>query len=147
QKNLPTSLPKLQLAIIMLIQICEPLTSQLIYPYVTDKIHGNTLIIVELDIMGGDERKVGYYARVSYSELSLLFLRWCPVVVSCVVIFFSFKNPDELISFKSPSTHSFHSFSPCQSRLAASGCPRPAHLGDIHLTATALPLLVIQNRV
>ncbi|KAJ7881026.1 major facilitator superfamily domain-containing protein [Mycena olivaceomarginata] len=51
----PTPLPKLQLAIIMLIQICEPLTSQSIYPYINQ-------LVSELDITGGDERKVGYYA-------------------------------------------------------------------------------------
>ncbi|KAF7330223.1 Efflux pump azaL [Mycena venus] len=57
----PTTLPKLQLAIIMLIQICEPLTSQSIYPYINQ-------LVSELDITGGDKRKVGYYAQVECSE-------------------------------------------------------------------------------
>ncbi|ESK95906.1 member of major facilitator superfamily multidrug- dha1 sub-family [Moniliophthora roreri MCA 2997] len=48
-------LPKLQIAIILLLQICEPLTSQSIYPYINQ-------LVSELDITGGDERKVGYYA-------------------------------------------------------------------------------------
>ncbi|KAJ7671506.1 major facilitator superfamily domain-containing protein [Mycena polygramma] len=59
----PTPLPKLQLAIIMLIQICEPLTSQSIYPYINQ-------LVSELDITGGDEKKVGYYAGLE----SLFFL-------------------------------------------------------------------------
>lgn len=50
-----TPLPKLQLSIIMLIQICEPLASQSIYPYINQ-------LVRELDITGGDEKKVGYYA-------------------------------------------------------------------------------------
>ncbi|KAK7032726.1 efflux pump azaL [Favolaschia claudopus] len=58
-----TPLPKLQLSVIMLIQICEPLASQSIYPYINQ-------LISELDITGGDEKKVGYYAYVE----SLFFL-------------------------------------------------------------------------
>jgi hypothetical protein len=33
-KNSRTPLPKLQLSVIMLIQICEPIASQSIYPYI-----------------------------------------------------------------------------------------------------------------
>ncbi|TFK27806.1 MFS general substrate transporter [Coprinopsis marcescibilis] len=50
-----TPLPKLQLAIAIFLQIGEPLTSQSIYPYVNQ-------LIRELDVTGGDDRKVGYYA-------------------------------------------------------------------------------------
>ncbi|KAJ7895065.1 major facilitator superfamily transporter [Mycena leptocephala] len=63
QAKKPTPLPKLQLAIIMLIQICEPLTSQSIYPYINQ-------LVSELDITGGDEKKVGYYAGLE----SLFFI-------------------------------------------------------------------------
>ena len=75
---LPTPLPKLQIAIVLLWQVCEPLTSQSIYPYinqvsrcVVNKSRGGIFaqslvqlgqLISELDITGGDERKVGYYA-------------------------------------------------------------------------------------
>ncbi|KAF7368768.1 Major facilitator superfamily multidrug-resistance DHA1 sub-family [Mycena venus] len=52
-----TPLPKLQLSIIMLIQICAPIASQSIYPYINQ-------LVSELDITGGDEKKVGYYACV-----------------------------------------------------------------------------------
>ncbi|KAJ7163902.1 major facilitator superfamily domain-containing protein [Mycena crocata] len=55
QKKTRTPLPKLQLAVIMLIQICEPIASQSIYPYINQ-------LVSELDITGGDEKKVGYYA-------------------------------------------------------------------------------------
>ncbi|RDB26103.1 Efflux pump azaL [Hypsizygus marmoreus] len=48
-------LPRLQISIILLLQVCEPITSQSIYPYVNQ-------LVSELDITGGDERKVGYYA-------------------------------------------------------------------------------------
>ncbi|KAF8896538.1 major facilitator superfamily transporter [Infundibulicybe gibba] len=50
-----TRLPKVQIGIILLLQLCEPLTSQSIYPYINQ-------LVSELDITGGDERKVGYYA-------------------------------------------------------------------------------------
>ncbi|KAJ7728465.1 major facilitator superfamily domain-containing protein [Mycena metata] len=58
-----TPLPKFQLAIIMLVQVCEPLASQSIYPYINQ-------LVSELDITGGDEKKVGYYAGLE----SLFFL-------------------------------------------------------------------------
>ncbi|KAF8220945.1 MFS general substrate transporter [Tricholoma matsutake] len=51
----PNPLPWFQLSIILLLQICEPITSQSIYPYINQ-------LISELDVTGGDERKVGYYA-------------------------------------------------------------------------------------
>ena len=34
KKLLPNPLPKLQLAIVLLLQICEPITSQSIFPYI-----------------------------------------------------------------------------------------------------------------
>ncbi|KAJ3772308.1 major facilitator superfamily transporter [Lentinula raphanica] len=55
RRTTPTPLPKVQISILMLLQICEPITSQSIYPYINQ-------LISELDITGGDERKVGYYA-------------------------------------------------------------------------------------
>ncbi|KAJ7793679.1 major facilitator superfamily transporter, partial [Mycena olivaceomarginata] len=54
-----TPLPKLQLSVILLIQTAEPLASQSIYPYI------NQGLVSELDITGGDEKKVGYYAYQS----------------------------------------------------------------------------------
>ncbi|KAJ7679068.1 major facilitator superfamily transporter [Mycena polygramma] len=67
-----TPLPKLQLSVIMLIQICEPLASQSIYPYINK-------LVSELDITGGDERKVGYYAGLEslfFLSESLTVLQW-----------------------------------------------------------------------
>jgi MFS family permease len=55
QNRAKTPLPKVQISILLLLQICEPITSQSIYPYINQ-------LISELDITGGDERKVGYYA-------------------------------------------------------------------------------------
>ena len=34
KKRLPNPLPKLQLAVVLLVQVCEPITSQSIYPYI-----------------------------------------------------------------------------------------------------------------
>ena len=34
KKTRPTPLPKLQIAIVLLLQVCEPITSQSIYPYI-----------------------------------------------------------------------------------------------------------------
>ena len=67
-----TPLPKLQIAIVLLLQVCEPITSQSIFPYINQvRSHdcGKILMLIscrqlisELDVTGGDERKVGYYA-------------------------------------------------------------------------------------
>ena len=77
KQRLPTPLPKLQIAIVLLLQVCEPLTSQSIYPYINQvgscvvnrsgSIFRSSLVLLgqlisELDITGGDERRVGYYA-------------------------------------------------------------------------------------
>ncbi|EGO19011.1 hypothetical protein SERLADRAFT_443553 [Serpula lacrymans var. lacrymans S7.9] len=59
-----TPLPKLQLSILLLIQVAEPITSQCIYPFINQ-------LISELDITGGDERKVGYYAGLIESLFSI----------------------------------------------------------------------------
>ncbi|KAJ6488140.1 major facilitator superfamily domain-containing protein [Mycena vitilis] len=66
-----TPLPKLQLSVIMLIQICEPIASQSIYPYINQ-------LVSELDITDGDEKKVGYYAQESLFFLteSMTVLQW-----------------------------------------------------------------------
>ena len=37
---LPSPLPKLQIAIVLLLQVCEPLTSQSIYPYINQVSDG-----------------------------------------------------------------------------------------------------------
>ncbi|PFH51069.1 hypothetical protein AMATHDRAFT_143443 [Amanita thiersii Skay4041] len=50
-----TPLPKLQLTILLILNLCEPITGLSIYPYINQ-------LIGELDITGGDKRKVGYYA-------------------------------------------------------------------------------------
>ncbi|KAF9498816.1 MFS general substrate transporter [Pleurotus eryngii] len=46
-----------QLLVLLVTLICEPLASQSIYPFITQ-------LISELDITGGDEKKVGYYAGI-----------------------------------------------------------------------------------
>ncbi|KAJ7716468.1 major facilitator superfamily domain-containing protein [Mycena maculata] len=66
-----TPLPTFQLSVIMLIQICEPIASQSIYPYINQ-------LVSELDITGGDEKKVGYYACESLFFLTeaMTVLQW-----------------------------------------------------------------------
>ncbi|KAF8639419.1 hypothetical protein AX17_001509 [Amanita inopinata Kibby_2008] len=52
-----TPLPKLQLSAVLILLLCEPITALSIYPYINQ-------LIGELDITGGDKRKVGYYAGI-----------------------------------------------------------------------------------
>ncbi|KAL0945390.1 hypothetical protein HGRIS_000884 [Hohenbuehelia grisea] len=61
-----------QIYIVLLMQLCEPLASQSIYPYINQ-------LISELDITGGDDRKVGYYAGLIES---LFFLTQAFTVLS-----------------------------------------------------------------
>ncbi|KAJ8072018.1 hypothetical protein PM082_015576 [Marasmius tenuissimus] len=55
KKQQRTPLPHGQISLVLLMQISEPLASQSIYPYINQ-------LVSELDITGGDEKKVGYYA-------------------------------------------------------------------------------------
>ncbi|EAU85151.2 hypothetical protein CC1G_06167 [Coprinopsis cinerea okayama7 len=68
-----TPLPKLQIAIIIFLQISEPLASQSIYPYINH-------LIRELGITGGDDRKVGYYAglieSLFFATEAMTVLHW-----------------------------------------------------------------------
>ncbi|KAJ3568782.1 hypothetical protein NP233_g5486 [Leucocoprinus birnbaumii] len=73
QKPRASPLPKLQIAIIVLLQLCEPISSQSIIPYINQ-------LVSELDITGGDERKVGYYAglieSLFFATEALTVLHW-----------------------------------------------------------------------
>ncbi|KAH9917008.1 MFS general substrate transporter [Fomitopsis serialis] len=68
-----TPLPKLQIGILLLVQLAEPITSQCIYPFINQ-------LVSELDITGGDERKVGYYAglieSVFFLTEAMFVLQW-----------------------------------------------------------------------
>ncbi|EIW79412.1 MFS general substrate transporter [Coniophora puteana RWD-64-598 SS2] len=50
-----TPLPKLQIGILMLVQLAEPITGLVIYPFINQ-------LIAEVGITGGDDKKIGYYA-------------------------------------------------------------------------------------
>lgn len=50
-----TPLPKLQLFILLYIQLAEPITSTVIYPFVNQ-------LVRKTGITGGDEDKTGYFA-------------------------------------------------------------------------------------
>ncbi|KAH9963061.1 major facilitator superfamily domain-containing protein [Russula compacta] len=55
-----TPLPVTQISILLLLLLAEPITSLSINPYINQ-------LVSELPIVGGDERKVGYYAGVLVS--------------------------------------------------------------------------------
>jgi hypothetical protein len=50
-----TPLPKFQLFLVMLIQVAEPITALVIYPFINQ-------FIKDTGVTKGDDRKVGYYA-------------------------------------------------------------------------------------
>jgi len=54
ERKPPTPLPK-QLFIVLCLCLAEPITCSVIYPFITE-------LVRSLDITGGDDRKVGYYA-------------------------------------------------------------------------------------
>lgn len=76
-----TPLPKGQISILMLLGLAEPITAHCIYPFINQVCvrsgsflwmrwltsYATLQLISELDITGGDERKVGYYAGVIVS--------------------------------------------------------------------------------
>ncbi|KAF6743819.1 major facilitator superfamily transporter [Ephemerocybe angulata] len=68
-----TPLPKLQIGIVLLLQVCEPLCSQSIYPYINE-------LVSTLDIVQGDEKKVGYYAglieSLFFATEAMTVLQW-----------------------------------------------------------------------
>ncbi|KAI0275665.1 major facilitator superfamily domain-containing protein [Russula aff. rugulosa BPL654] len=55
-----TPLPVTQISILLLLLLAEPITSLSINPYINQ-------LVSELSIVGGDERKVGYYAGILVS--------------------------------------------------------------------------------
>ncbi|KAF8878517.1 major facilitator superfamily domain-containing protein [Infundibulicybe gibba] len=69
----PTPLPKVQIGIVLLLQLCEPVVGRSISPYINELVGG-------LDITGGDERKVGYYAGLIQSLFfiteAIMVMQW-----------------------------------------------------------------------
>ncbi|KAG1742486.1 major facilitator superfamily domain-containing protein [Suillus lakei] len=68
-----TPLPKLQIGILLTLQLAEPIASTSIFPYINQ-------LIRELGITGGDDAAVGYYAGIIESLFfvgqALAVLRW-----------------------------------------------------------------------
>ncbi|EIW57757.1 MFS general substrate transporter [Trametes versicolor FP-101664 SS1] len=68
-----TPLPKLQLFILLYLQLAEPITSTVIYPFVNQ-------LVRETGITGGDERKTGYFAGLIescfYAVEAICVLQW-----------------------------------------------------------------------
>ncbi|KIM86414.1 hypothetical protein PILCRDRAFT_65362 [Piloderma croceum F 1598] len=59
-KKPTTPLPRLQISVLLLLQLAEPITSQCINPFINQ-------LVRELDITGGDERKVGFFSGLIVS--------------------------------------------------------------------------------
>ena len=68
-----TPLPKLQLFIVIFIQISEPITSTVIYPFVNE-------LIRSLGVTNGDEKRTGYYVGIVVSRSSPFRNRRLPVI-------------------------------------------------------------------
>lgn len=60
-----TPLPKLQLAILMMMQGAEPICNSVIFPFVNQFVR-------ETGVTNGDERKTGYYAGIVVSIFSVI---------------------------------------------------------------------------
>ncbi|KAF9230341.1 MFS general substrate transporter [Melanogaster broomeanus] len=75
----PTPLPKLQITILLLVSLIEPIASQCILPFINEA-KTDMQLVADLDITGGDKRKVGYYAGLIESLFfvtqALTTLQW-----------------------------------------------------------------------
>jgi len=70
-----TPLPKLQLAVIMLICFSEPIAATVIYPFINKFVR-------ETGVINGDEKKTGYYAGMIVSFKPLFWLLVCVLLTS-----------------------------------------------------------------
>lgn len=68
-----TPLPLVQIGVLLFLQLSEPVTSQAIYPFINE-------LIKNMDVTGGDERRVGYYAglveSLFFASEALTVLYW-----------------------------------------------------------------------
>ncbi|KAI9443934.1 MFS general substrate transporter [Lactarius indigo] len=68
-----TPLPITQIVVLLILQLCEPMTSLSINPYINQ-------LVSELPVVGGDERKVGYYAgfivSLYFAAEAVTVLQW-----------------------------------------------------------------------
>ncbi|KAH9054523.1 major facilitator superfamily transporter [Lactarius vividus] len=58
--RMKTPLPITQVVVLFLLELCEPITSQSIRPYINQ-------LVSDLPVVGGDEKRVGYYAGLIVS--------------------------------------------------------------------------------
>ncbi len=93
-----TPLPITQIVILLFLQLCEPITAHSIKPYINQV---RSLIpitsvgfrqrppqlVSELPVVGGDERKVGYYAGLIVCLVRSLLFRSAPTVFIGVLVF------------------------------------------------------------
>ncbi|KAH9945434.1 MFS general substrate transporter [Epithele typhae] len=72
----PTPLPRMQIFILLLMQLAEPITANCIYPFINQ-------LVSELDITGGDEKKVGYYAglieSLFFATEAMFIMQWARI--------------------------------------------------------------------
>ncbi|KAJ7911450.1 member of major facilitator superfamily multidrug-resistance, DHA1 sub-family [Mycena leptocephala] len=64
-----TPLPVFQLCIVLFLQLAEPLTSQVIYPFAPQ-------LMRDIGITNGDETKVGYYQSLFFLTQAFTVLHW-----------------------------------------------------------------------
>jgi len=69
----PTPLPRFQILTILLVRTCDALALQSVMPYINQ-------LVSELEIIGGDKQKVGYYVGLIdsfyYASLCLAIFPW-----------------------------------------------------------------------
>ncbi|KAL4062219.1 major facilitator superfamily domain-containing protein [Scleroderma yunnanense] len=72
-RRVKTPLPRVQLAVVLLVLFVEPITAQYMIPFINQ-------LICEIGITGGDDRKIGYYAGLIdsafYLSQALTTLHW-----------------------------------------------------------------------
>ena len=66
EQVLETPLPKLQLFLLLYLQLAEPVTSTVIYPFVNQ-------LVRQTGVTGGDERKTGYFAGLIVRPFGVFF--------------------------------------------------------------------------
>ena len=85
-KKPKTPLPKLQVGILMMLHVADPIASMSIFPYINQvRLYKNLLatltfnacpscqLISELGITGGDDAAVGYYAGIIVGDDIVIF--------------------------------------------------------------------------
>ncbi len=94
--RMKTPLPIKQIAVLLLLHLSDPITSQSIKPYINQVRFNHHYVshrqrppqlVSELPVVGGDERKVGYYAGLIVCFVCSPLFRSVPTVFVDVLVF------------------------------------------------------------